>query len=891
MRGWSRRLIASGFVTIVPVVLAAQRVLYRSPAFEVTATSVRQGGFEATALGRDTIVSTYPRAAREVHFKFALNARDNEFPPGIEHTINLRPQGGRISTPVYAFAVEPKPMLPRPEDASEGEDGDARVTIRLDLQEVRRAIAERGWYKPPQGDTIRALTRVTAIGDTDPLAWDINSVREGARQELTDPDGDGIYEATLAFRTEYLRPLDGQGRALWARARDLSAFPQLTSTEPLLDALYRLSLEELTQLVRDDGALSAGAKWPGVWTRDVALSGYLALAIVVPDAVRTSLMRKVDALGRIIQDTGTGGSWPVSTDRMTWALAAWEVYAVTGDRDWLRTSYDIIKRSAEADAHAALDPATGLFRGESSFLDWREQSYPRWMQPADIYQSKALGTNAVHHGAYRVLADMGRELDVPASEIAGWDARATAIRNGLARELWMPALNRHAQFTYGRVAMARSPRYEALGEALAALTGAATPAHAMRASWYGPTMEFGTPTFWPFIAGVPYYHNATVWPFVTAFDTWAATADPVPGQVERGLATITRGAALFLTNKENLVAETGHFEGTALNSDRQLWSVAGTLAMQYRVLFGMRFGRDRLTFSPFVPEAYAGERELRGVRYRGATLTVRVRGWGLCEGDATFDGVRIPRAEVPASITGTHVIEIALHGCHVDPMLARSPARARVAPATPVVLMRVEGADRAIVWDAVPGAVRYVVHRDAVAVDTVAELRAVVRASATLSEYQVEALDSLGTGSFLSEPVRVIDSEGEQIVRLDGAPVRLERASAPVDVAVTVRASGRYAIDLRYGNGSGPINTEDKAAVRTLHVDGRETGVLVMPQRGAGNWDERGYTNPLVVTLTAGTHALRLAWDARDENMNGTISSAVVDQVRVTRLRTPTPNR
>ena len=298
MRGWSRRLIASGFVTIVPVVLAAQRVLYRSPAFEVTATSVRQGGFEATALGRDTIVSTYPRAAREVHFKFALNGRDNEFPPGIEHTINLRPQGGRIITPVYAFAVEPKPMLPRPEDASEGEDGDARVTIRLDLREVRRAIAERGWYKPPQGDTIRALTRVTAIGDTDPLAWDINSVREGARQELTDPDGDGIYEATLAFRTEYLRPLDGQGRALWARARDLSAFPQLTSTEPLLDALYRLSLEELTQLVRDDGALSAGAKWPGVWTRDVALSGYLALAIVVPDAVRTSLMRKVDALGR-----------------------------------------------------------------------------------------------------------------------------------------------------------------------------------------------------------------------------------------------------------------------------------------------------------------------------------------------------------------------------------------------------------------------------------------------------------------------------------------------------------------------------------------------------------------------------------------------------------------
>ena len=39
-----------------------------------------------------------------------------------------------------------------------------------------------------------------------------------------------------------------------------------------------------------------------------------------------SLRRKVDPLGRIVQDTGSGGAWPVSTDRMVWLLAAWEVY-------------------------------------------------------------------------------------------------------------------------------------------------------------------------------------------------------------------------------------------------------------------------------------------------------------------------------------------------------------------------------------------------------------------------------------------------------------------------------------------------------------------------------------------------------------------------------------
>lgn len=871
---------------LVAALVASSAAQAQSPGHEMTATTVRQGRFEAHALGRDTIVSTYPRAAREVHFKFALNGRDNEFPPGIEHTINLRPRGGVVVTPVYAFAVPPRPLLSRPEAAGEGEDGTARVTIRLDLRAVQRALAERGWYKPPMGDTIRRLQRVTVIGDTDPLVWDIAAVTEGAPQDLTDADEDGIFEATLAFRTEYLRPLDAQGRAIWVRARDLSAFPQLTSPEPLLDAVHRLSLEELTQLVRDDGALAAGAKWPGVWTRDVALSGLLGLAFVVPDAVRASLMRKVDASGRIIQDTGTGGSWPVSTDRMSWALAAWEVYAVTGDTAWLRTAHDVIARSAQADEHVALDRGTGLFRGESSFLDWREQSYPRWMQPADIFQSQTLGTNAVHHGAYRVLARMGRELGEPADRVARWSARADTLRAAMAERLWMPALGRHAQFTYGRTAMSRSPRFEALGEALALLTGV-TP----REQWTtvvarGPLMVAGAPTFWPFIEGVPFYHNATVWPFVTAYWAWAAADAGDASVVEHAILAMTRGTALFLTNKENLVAETGHFEGTALNSDRQLWSVAGSLAVQYRLLFGLRVDHDRLRFEPVVPGPYRGERELRGLRYRDATLTVRVRGTGTRVRSATLDGRPLVRAEVPATLRGPHVVELVMDG-EVRRRGTVRPVAARFAPATPVARLADGAMDTMLEWEAVPGAVRYVVHRNAEPVDTVAEPGFPVVRTAQLDEFQVEALDTLGVGSFLSEPVRVVSAEGEWEVAPAAGTVRLERASAPVTLRVRVPEAGRYALDVLYSNGSGPINTEDKAAVRTLAVDGRDAGALVMPQRGAGNWRERGWSNALVLALPAGERTFTVRWDARDENMNGAVSTADLHRLRLTRLPEP----
>lgn len=857
----------------------AQAVLYRSSAFEVTARSVRQGPFEAVARTRDTITSNYPRAAREVHFKFALNGADNEFPPGIEHTINLRPVGGVVVTPTYAFGVPPQPFLPRAEDAVEGEDGVARVTIRLDLRAVRRAIAEHGYYDPPLGARVQRLESVFVIGDTDPLVWDARLLKPGMPQQLTDADGDGVYEVTLPFRTEYLRPLATDGRALWARRLDVAGYPEVTSPQLLLDALHRLSLEELHELRRSDGALSAGAKWPGVWTRDVALSTILALAFVAPDAARTSLMMKVDSAGRIIQDTGTGGSWPVSTDRMTWALAAWEVYAMTGDRGWLRQAYDIIRRSAEADRHAAYDAQTGMMRGESSFLDWREQSYPRWMQPADIYQSQALGTNAVHFGAFRVLAAMARALGEPSRV---WDARADAVRNGMAATLWQPELGWHAQFRYGRVTLARSPSAEALGEALALVTGATPAARRARVLSASPLMPFGTPTFWPFIADVPFYHNATIWPFVTAYWTWAAAEARATTAVEHGLATMTRGTALFLTNKENMVAATGHFEGTALNSDRQLWSIAGTLAMNYRVLFGMRAEAQRLAFRPMVPPAYSGERTLRGVRYRSAELTVTVRGFGSGVARAWLDGRAVSRAEVPASLTGAHTLVIELNGRW--PATAITLVDARVAPATPAAVLR--ATESRLEWPAVPGAARYVVHRDGRAVDTVCTTTVSVIARAVLSEYQVQALDSAGLASFLSEPARVIAAGAEQLLRPAGSAegaLRLEREKpARVVFEVTVRRGGRFAVDARYANGSGPINTEDKAAVRTLRVNGRAAGVLVMPQRGAGRWDDWGYTNPLVVSLRPGRHVLSLEWTPLDENMNRHVSTALLAHLRVT---------
>jgi len=870
---------------------AQQQPLYRSRAFTVTATGVRQGSFEAVALSRDSIVSSYPRSGREMHFRFALNGLDNEFRPGTEHTLYIRPTRGKIVSPVYAFGREQPPVVPSPEAFATSEEGTAQVTIRLDLREVMASFARTGSYRPPQGEPIRRedFRTVYAIGDVEPLSWDAGALRPGVPAQLTDPDGDGIFTTTLAIAAQYTRPRAADGRALWARHADLAAFPGLRSPQPLLDALYRMSLEELTQLVRDDGALSAGAKWPGVWTRDVSFAAILSLAAVAPDAVRKSLMAKVDSAGRIIQDTGTGGSWPNSTDRMAWALAAWEVYAVTGDRAWLRSSYDIIARSARADRHAIFDPATGLATGETSFMDWREQSYPRWMEPRDIARSQAVGTNAVHYATYRILADMAAALGEPGAE---WARTAGGLKRAIDANLWLPRAGYYATFRYGRAHPSLAPRSDALGEALAVLYGVADPARRAEIVARTPVVEFGAPTFWPYIPTMRRYHNGALWPFVNAFWTWAGAEAGNTAAVEHGLASIYRPAALFLTNKENMVAETGHFDGTVLNSDRQLWSVAGNIASELRVLFGMRFGPNALTFAPMVPPAYGGERTLTNLHYHGAVLAVTVRGHGNGVASVRLDGRRLARAEIPGALAGAHTVEIEMNGQWPAGRINRVPNR--WAPETPVATL--EG--NALSWAAVPEAARYVVFANGKAVATTRERRFVAGRVTEVTEYQVMSVYATGVESFLSEPVRVEPAGAVTIARPAGAPLEREHAgftgagyvrltremNTRVNVPVRVACAGVYDVDARYANGSGPINTDAKTGIRTLLVDGREAGVLVMPHRGTNLWSDWGYGTPVRVRLAPGEHTLTLAFTPLDENMDGKVNTALLDHLRVTRV-------
>jgi hypothetical protein len=695
---------------------------------------------------------------------------------------------------------------------------------------------------------------------------------------------EGGYEtralSNVELRSTYGR--DGVAPITWKLTSDLHAYPALHSSLPILDSVYNLSLEELTKDIRPDQTLMAGAKWNGVWTRDVSYSTILSLAIIAPELTKNSLMAKVSH-GEIVQDTGTGGSWPVSSDRMVWALAAWEIYQVTGERAWLQKSYHIIQNSTIHDEPSVLAAANGLAYGESSFMDWREQTYPRWMNAVDIYSSQSLSNNAIHYQTYRILAQMARTLGEDGS---AYNRRARRIKRSMNRLLWMQDKGYYGEYLYGRAHPVLSPRMDALGESLAMLFEIATPAQQREMLKNLPLLDYGIPTVYPQTPGIPPYHNESVWPFVQAFWNLAAARNHADAIVADGLSVLLRHTSFFLTNKENLVASSGSPSGTEINSDRQLWSIAGNLAMVYRILFGMSFQADGIHLAPFIPTDFAGSYQLDDLRFRQATLSIHVSGSGSQIRTQTLDGKPF-NGIIPAILRGHHHVNLVLAGTD-DRAITPHQSIDVIAPDTPEV--RIE--QNQLVWTAVPGASIYQVYRDGKPWQQIKGTVFPIGISLVKSapEYQVEAIAENGIPSFMSAPI--VDESHETVLSAwfdkDHHPVELMReTTVEAQTTITVIEGGIYELQIHYANGSGPITTDNQCGLRSLYIDQQFSGVIVMPQRGSEQWDDWALSNRIQHLFKPGKHTIELRMEKKDNNMNFIHNRVQVDEVEARKISPP----
>jgi hypothetical protein len=697
-------------------------------------------------------------------------------------------------------------------------------------------------------------------------------------QVLPDRVIQGEKTAIAVSSTEITSTYTGRERS-WSLREDIGALPSFSSPgAALFEALYNLALEEALQDIRGDGAFMAGKKWTGVWTRDISYAIHLSLAHILPENSRVSLLAKVNEYGEIIQDTGTGGSWPVSTDRIVWAIAAWELYLAQGDDGWLKQAWEILGTSLERDLANAVDPATGLLFGETSFLDWREQSYPRWMEPKDIFESKAFSTNLLFARALDIYGKMSAalgygELSIEYLSLAArqYDLidRFFPLDDGLYPLYLYPPIQ-------GSIATDRSGT---LSNALAVLFSASEDSPA-RGLWTGeitsklPAVPFGVPVFEPQLPRIPPYHNSGIWPFVEAYYGLAAAREGNLEAYAFALDAMSRSAALFLSHMENMVYDNGHSSGTQINSERQLWSVAGYLGMVYKGLFGIRPELGGLAIRPTVPDILSDGISLSGYRLRGITVNISISGSGTTITRMTVNGEEHNGISLIPWETGDLDIEIEMSP---DPSgetgAVNRIASGIVAPLEPQVGEIENGAYpyrnltagvETLVWDG-----ESFTPADA---DLVSPAPGVILSLAT-RETRADGpsiLSNLGpwlhdVGSEIRIPVSV-----EPWVQLTADPGQI------LAVAADLPASGRYYLCFEYANGNGPVNTDNRNAIRSLFHEGSRVATIVLPQRGSGDWGNYGLSSGVILDLEAGKQEFALRYLPENRNMNGPANEARV---------------
>jgi hypothetical protein len=454
--------------------------------------------------------------------------------------------------------------------------------------------------------------------------------------------------------------------------RELPEQAKIRTGNLAFDALFALAINEMqlnsVSSIRDDAynngkpilcdCFETGEKWHYVWTRDISYAANLSLAMLAPVRVKNSLEFKLSkyrqgikksphAAGttkglQIIQDTGSGGSWPVSTDRVTWAFGAQSVLANLSGKQKLEFANKAriaLNNTIENDRLAAFNSQTGLYTGEQSFLDWREQSYATWIANdlASMSSAHALSTNVGHYQALKLAEELSRKQGdlTLAIKYKKWHKQ---LKNAINKYLWLDDVGMYSSLTAGHLDNSPMYKFDWLGQSLAIITGIADDKKRQKILASYPHSSMGAPVIFPQQLGVPIYHNRAIWPFVSAYGLKAAKLGKNTAVANAAFNTLIRGAALNISNMENfewLTAEPfwqdNNLSGPVINSKRQLWSVAAYLSMVINDVFGLKITNDGLFFHPFITttlrKKYFAKQEklqLTNINWLGKTINIDI---------------------------------------------------------------------------------------------------------------------------------------------------------------------------------------------------------------------------------------------------------------------------
>lgn len=650
----------------------------------------------------------------------------------------------------------------------------------------------------------------------------------------------------------------------WQIAEQNTGYPQLTSDYPLLEALYNASIARIASANDKQASNSADAS-PSL----AAYSTCLALSYINPQLAMDRLARHVSE-GRVVEKSGTGGSWPVVADRIAWVVAAWEVYKATGDRSWLGYMYEVARSTIEDDRLVLYDNTTGLMHGELSLSDRLQWPYPQWMDPKDIYESMSLSTNALFANAFYILSDAAEELGVETD----YYASARRLKDAINQNFWDESQGRYAAYLYGGWMNIKSPITDNLGQALCVICDIADDGRDETLIQKLPLPPYGVWRTYPLPEEGEVEPACSV---TQAFWNLAAARVENEAALRHGLGATYRAMASDLT------------EGKTPD----LVDASANIAMIFRVLAGMEFKERGIEFDPLVPVCFDGKLSISGFKYRDAVLDIVIEGSGDIIEQIAIDGTTREDNFFPAHLKGDHRVEIKMkRSGRLSQKVTFTDRETRVPP-TPIV-SRGAGMDTVVNSREDLKYARVINGRTSpLSTDTI--FSAPERKTFSSAAVSATAGDVAG---FISQPIESAPHDGISIIEcetfaksgsrfIEGKQGRnfVELTvddNTDLSFPLIIDKAGVYYIDVQYANGNGPVDEGDKCAVRMLTVNGHLQGAIVMPQRGDGDWLDTGYSNRLRVELLTGKNIIQLVYfEPATRNMNVRDNTVLIDHIRV----------
>ncbi|MBT3252776.1 MAG: hypothetical protein HN995_00935 [Candidatus Marinimicrobia bacterium] len=840
------------FISLISLLLALLTCCDRSDSpFKIDSKSVEEGEYLARALSPTQMISNYPMELdtsipQPILFKLSLNGDDNEAGFGQDHYL-IVPEGiTEFYAPTLKFGVQ-SPMPPgTPSTIQQA----TNVYFRVDMRPVLESFEAQNYFITATNDTVteKEFTGLYLAGGTAPLQWIWDYPQPPEHLRFQDLDQDSIYELTLSFEPADPKIVDRS----WTLSQDISHLPIFSSPEaPLLEALTNLALEEAVLNIRDDGAFSAGKEWAGVWTRDLSFAGQLSLAYLFPENMKTSLRAKLSNSGRIIQDTGTGGSWPVSSDRHIWTIAAWEVFLTTGDEDWLNEIREPVIQALQEDLLWNRDPVSGMLQGETSFEDWREQTYPTWMTPSNIHSSHALSTNIIFKRALEIgLALSENHQDI----VRSWPELIQRLDHNILRHFWSPDLNAPASYIMATPTWIPASHRDILGESLGILyLNSFTNLDSQLVASY-PRTQFGTPIISHQLPHAPPYHNKAIWPFVETYGLLAAKQAENNQAYVHGFNSLIRSATLFMSHRENFEYNSGRPDETQINSDRQLWSVAGWLGAIYKGLFGItiNYDFDRKSFdlllepnNPFEWDRFS----LSNLTLHHTPITILINGSGSHILSMTING-NPHEVGNPIHLDGEALdIRIELEKV-VTPSEPGIELADHLLPDAPDIFW----SNDTLTWTSNSG--QGIIELNGRYLDTLNQPTIMISDSLN-GFFTTRSIDSTGQMSLPTKPHYLGPSATLMLSAKEPYYIEIGEENAFIDMDFEVPSEGNYLIRFVYSNGSGPINTGNTCGLAKLVINNWWLEQMISFPHTAG-WDRLSTTSWAKAHFKQGKNSLML---------------------------------